>query len=538
MATSRTRKRTKIDSPRRSLGTLHHPRGYLQDRVERAGPAHFGIACFDCHKDYTRWLLTDFFGNLLLPPQSVAHTRPALEQALQQLRQAQATHALHDLTVAIERTGCYHRPVANACRAAQLEVRIVHPRTTKEFRKVVDPDDKTDDLDLFAMQLATVNGRALLEHQRDDTWTAFLLLARQRRDLVDKSSRLRCQIHVHLNAFLPGLMDAVPDFWNNQTTWPIARHFQSAQEIVACGADGLNQFLRQQQIHFHRRSLRPILDWAAQALRPDQAAATHQRLAALLEEDRQHKLQQIRDLERELASLLCQTPYVRLLSCFGLNVVSVAEIAAELGPISHYANAQMITGRAGLRPSTYQSGKINKSDGHLPGQCNRSLRAALMRGGDCLLTCHPYFRALAAGWRKVGVDARAIHLKVTLRLCRMLWHMVAEANVFCHPKTKTRHYILDKLLTFHLTHDSAATTLLRDLEAALRQLPPTEYPAEATVLEKRLQALALGRSPKARQVSDLLPKVLAQVGGLKVESEKSGAPSPRTPKQASGPKTP
>jgi hypothetical protein len=243
-------------------------------------------------------------------------------------------------------------------------------------------------------------------------------------------------------------------------------------------------------------------------------------------------------LERELASLLCQTPYVRLLSCVGLNVVSVAEIAAELGPIAHYANAQMITGRAGLRPSTYQSGKINKSDGHLPGRCNRSLRAALMRGGDCLVTCHPYFRALAASWRKAGVDARAIHIKVTLRLCRILWHMVAEENVFCHPKIKIRHYILDKLLAFHQAHNSEATTLLRDLVAARTQVPRTEYRAEATRLEKRLQALALGRSPKTRQASDLLPKVLAQLGGPEVESETSGAPSPRRPKQAGGPKTP
>jgi hypothetical protein len=30
--------------------TLHKPRGYFHDRVERAGPSHFGLACFDCHE--------------------------------------------------------------------------------------------------------------------------------------------------------------------------------------------------------------------------------------------------------------------------------------------------------------------------------------------------------------------------------------------------------------------------------------------------------------------------------------------------------
>src|SRR5262249_20351193 len=155
---------------------------------------------------------------------------------------------------------------------------------------------------------------------------------------------------------------------------------------------------------------------------------------------------------------------------------------------------------------------FNKSDGHLPGRCNRSLRAALMRGGDCLQNCHPYFRALAASWRKAGVDARAIHIKVTLRLCRILWHIVAEDSVFCHPKTTTRHYILDKLLSFHRAHASPADVILRDLEAARAQLPQTEYKAEADILEQRRDALPLGRGAKARQLVDILPKVLTRLG--------------------------
>jgi transposase len=532
MATSRTRKRAKSAKTARALGTLHNPRGYIQDRVERVGPAHFGIACFDSHKEYSRWLLTDFFGKLLVPPQSVPHTRIALERALHDLRQAQHDHQLLDLTVAVERTGCYHRVVLNACRAAQLEVRIVHPRTTKEFRNVVDPDNKTDDIDLFAMQLATCNGRALLEHHRDDTWTAFLLLARQRRDLVHKTSCLRCQIHVQLDAYLPGLIAAMDNFWINKAAWPIARHFLSPQDILASGAAGLYDFLRDQQTRFQRRSLRPILDWAEQAPPADQAAATHQRLALQLEDDRQHKLQQIGELEVELAGLLCRTPYVRLLSCVGLNVVNSSDMAAELGPIAHYAHAAMITGRAGLRPSTYQSGKVNKTDGHLPGRCNRSLRAALLRAGDCLLNCHPYFRRLALAWRQAGVDARAIHIKVTVRLCRILWRIVAQEQVFCHPKTKVRHYILDKLLAFHLAHGSEPARVTGDLEAALAQLPRSEYSAEAEILKKRHRTLALGRGEVAQQLAELLPKVLAKLGASEVESEESGEPSPQRPKQA------
>ena len=57
-------------------------------------------------------------------------------------------------------------------------------------------------------------------------------------------------------------------------------------------------------------------------------------------------------LERRLASDLVQTPYVRLLAIPGINVVSAAELAAEMGPITQYANANAITGRSGLYPFT------------------------------------------------------------------------------------------------------------------------------------------------------------------------------------------
>src|SRR5262249_43924841 len=81
------------------------------------------------------------------------------------------------------------------------------------------------------------------------------------------------------------------------------------------------------------------------------------RSALAVEEARRQKSREIYDLESELAALLCRTPYVLLLSCPGLNVANISDIASELGPIGNYASAKGITGRAGLRPSRQQSGQ-------------------------------------------------------------------------------------------------------------------------------------------------------------------------------------
>src|SRR5262245_3953828 len=175
MCTTRSRKRP---SARRPSASVAKPRGVLHPRVQQVGPEHFGIACFDCHKGRSKFLLADFYGRVLIPPTTVAHNRPALDAAVAQVRDAFARHQLRDGLVAIERTGRYHRLVQRTFAAAGFETRILHPFVTKQYRQPVDPGTKTDDADLAALHRATVTGCALLEATRDEAWTSLLLLVR------------------------------------------------------------------------------------------------------------------------------------------------------------------------------------------------------------------------------------------------------------------------------------------------------------------------------------------------------------------------
>ena len=159
--------------------------------------------------------------------------------------------------------------------------------------------------------------------------------------------------------------------------------------------------------------------------------------------------------------------------------------------------------------------------------CHRKLRAALLRGADCLLSCHPHFAALAGTWREAGDDPRAIVVKVAKSFSRILYQIVAGQQVFCHPQCQERHYILNKLVDFQVEPDTPSPAIQRDLEAAIKQLPPSAYAAEAAALEERLKALASGRAKDPQGLASLLPKVLARLGVKKVKSKTSGAPGPR-----------
>jgi transposase len=109
----------------------------------------------------------------------------------------------------------------------------------------------------------------------------------------------------------------------------------------------LCQSRRIADIRFQQRTLQTVVDWAEQATPDDVAASQHLRIALALYDDRQRKIQEIQALEGDIASRLVQTPYVLLLSFPGINVVSAADFAGEMGPIEHYLNAKSISGRAG-----------------------------------------------------------------------------------------------------------------------------------------------------------------------------------------------
>jgi transposase len=521
MSATRSRRRCRTRSRSRRQDVIQKPAGTIHPRVQKVGPQHFGIVSMDCAKKRTKWMLTDFFGNVLLPPTPVEHNRPGFDAAIARLRQAIHKHDLRDLIVAIERTGRYHHAPKRAFADAGFEVRIVHPFITCRFRQSRDPDNKTDDNDLAAIGAAAINGFALLEQPLDENWQTLQLVIRHRRDLVQKNTIVCCQIREHLDAAYPGLAACFSKLWESDCAWHLIGQFASAQHLLDAGLQGLSRSLDRAGIQFHRRTLVNVLDWAEQAAAADLGAAQHRTIALALNEDRLHKTQEILALERQSAGLLAGTPYILLLSFPGVNVVSAADYAGEMGPIEHYANARAITGRAGLCPSRYQSDEVDNS-GPLRKRCNRRLRAVLMGIADNLVLCNDHFIGLAKAWRQQGKDAGGTRVKVALRFARISFQMVAGGQVFRHPGVQGRHYILDKLNVFHREHQTAMADVMRDLKAAVEHLPRAEQAAEAAPLAEELEKIKAGRRYGPQPLADILPIVLARLGVVPLESKKSG----------------
>jgi transposase len=510
-----TRRRSRPVSPASDyLGKAH---GILSPRVRTAGPEHFGIVAVDCAKESSKWMLADFYGKVLIAPTVLDHRRDALDSAIAQVSQAMTSHQLADLVVVIERTGRYHQPVQRAFAAAGWDVRIIHPMISHHFRHAAHPGEKTDDTDLEGIIQATCNGYGLIDPPWEPIYCQLQLWARHRRDLVEKSTQLRCQILEHLESCLPGYAHCFNNVFNSGIAFVIPGAYETPRAIVEAGLPGLVELARRQKVRVHQSTLIRVLAYAADAPQADREATLHARLLAELNQDLIMKEEHIQAIECELAAHLVRTPYVRLLALSGINVVLAAELGGELGPIMHYATGRVVTGRAGLFPGRHQSGPVDYRHG-LVSQGNRRLRQVFLMAAETLCRCNNHFQVVSQRWFNQGKDPRDVYVRVAGRLARITFQMVAGSSAFRHPACQGSTALLEKLMKFHDEHKINLTTTRTNLRHAAAQLPDAEQARQREALEAKRAEIRGKRGRGPKRLAAILPAVLDQlVGGQHVE---------------------
>ncbi len=499
--------------------SLQKPSGVISPRVQKVGGEHFAIICIDPAKHRSEWLMADYFGNVLIEPQTVEHEAVFFQLAIELIRQTQQEHDIQDTIVVVERTGNYHLPAKRAFARAGFETRVLHPFATRQYRMPANPGNKTDETDLYAQHRAAVAGFGLLERECDSPYRDLQLLARHRRNLVEKASSLACQIREHLHLSMPGYAGLFDHLFELPSGLMIAAQGESPAKLIELGREQLSKRLDENQIHHQLRTIDKVLAWATQAAdSPIHDGPMHHAIWTDLHELYQLIQRQIAELERQLAHHVTLTPYVRLMAIPGINVVSAAELAAEMGAISGYANANAITGRAGLFPSRYQSDQTDHNSGPLVRHANRRLRCVLMRIADSL-ACHcRYYRGQEEVDKARGVNSRASRVKIAKRFSRLVLACVGGDQPMRHPCFQKPDSILEKLRRFHLEHQTPMDVLLADLVATVEQLPyhTRDHEAEivASVLQKQQQ-----RRRGAERIGDVLPAVLARLNVRTAKNE-------------------
>ena len=280
------------------------PTGALTSRVQLVGPQHFGILVVDPAKDRSKFAFSNFYGEVLIEPFWVAHTKPMIQEAIVTIQQTIEAKHIKDLVVSIEMTGTYHRPILRAFKQlTSYDTRILHPHATSQFRQPADPGNKTDDTDLAAQFRATTLGFGLTQTPLPDLYIQLQALRRHRRDLVDKNASLQCQIREVLHEAMPGFAEEFCHLWESRAPLLLARATTSAQAVLDMRFEGLGAFFREQHLTVRSSSLHKILAWAQQAAPAHHQSQLLRRRLCSLDDDHQAKTKEIQTVETDLAQI-------------------------------------------------------------------------------------------------------------------------------------------------------------------------------------------------------------------------------------------
>ena len=199
---------TRRSSRRRQQGHLGRPRGTFS---------------LDCAKARSKWMLTDFYGPVVVPPTVVEHNRAGFDHMLVVIRQSTATHKLKDVVVAVE------PPVATTCHPGAFagggfDTRLVHPSISSYFREAATYDNKTDDTDLEGIFRAAVNGFGLQEQPLDEIYGALRFWSAGHSPGAEDHPGA-CQITEYLEACLPGYSRCFENIFITRVALLVVHHF-------------------------------------------------------------------------------------------------------------------------------------------------------------------------------------------------------------------------------------------------------------------------------------------------------------------------
>jgi hypothetical protein len=314
----------------------------------------------------------------------------------------------------------------------------------------------------------------------------------------------------------------------------IPQHLATPEAIRRAGRAGIERLARRAGVRFQGRTIERILAWADRATGGGDLPALRREILGDLEQDRTTKGRQISRIERERARRVVRTPSVRLLAIPGINVVSLADAAGELGPIASDAGARQMTGRAGLYPRRYQSDQVDHPDGPLALRGNRTLRRALVQIADCLVRCNEHFRGLAARWQGLKKDKRDVRVRVADRFRRIAFQVVAGDGALRHPCLQRRHYVINNIIDLYEQHSVGIDETKGDLDAAVAQLPRSEYASEAAPPEHEWAARPAKRGAAAQRLGAILPAAFAKLGVVLGQSPTSGEMTLSVPEPGAG----
>ena len=318
-------------------------------------------------------LITDC-GEILIKPYEINHSKNDFDK----LNHKISNFNLDNISVIMESTGIYHRPIERYFLEKNYNVYTINALYSKMYKRNL-RKTKTDKLDCISLSelFFTTDFRKYVKPNK--LYSNMNALSRQYFALSEVNSNLKNRYKNLIHLCFPEyeLLFKNKAIYSDITLNFISK-YPHAEIISNTRIDCLQNFFKKEKYRHWKLKPIKIKEYAKQSYpsvsKNDEFVSNLSVISKLIFTNEK----EIENLRNKLINYAKQSNYFnKINSIFGLGSFTTALIIAELGDINRFNNIKELTAYCGLDPSIKQSGKSMNIHGPISKSGNKYMRKIL-----------------------------------------------------------------------------------------------------------------------------------------------------------------
>ncbi len=421
------------------------------------------VVAIDPAKYSPKALICNYFGEILVNSFFFTINSKGLNLLLTKIKDSVNNISAQKVLIGIETTGHYHEIIVRYLQEFDYNVLLINAYTTSKSRAENLNWSKTDDIDLFAIASALIDGKTTKSRLLNGNYEKLKNLCRYRRYEVQKRSAIKSKIRALMDKIWPTFQgkgkiingtskveNIFSDFWGKAPLF-IMKNYPHPSLIKKLDKKDLRKISRENNLKFRNSTIEKLLLAAKDSYaRPFEKLKVEIELLTMTIADYENANQKISLLQDKIENILVQNPGLLLLSVPEIGIITAAEFTAEMGPVNQYDYAGQVIKTAGTNPLVEESGGKKARYGSISKQGNPSFRHIVYLAGRSLATgkTNPYFKTYADKLRKKDKSPNQIYIAVGNKFIKVAFAMLRDHKLFDPPMWKGKSLtsnIFDKI---------------------------------------------------------------------------------------------
>ena len=313
-------------------------------------------------------------GEILINPYEINHSINDFTSLLDRIKKLN----LKDVSVIMESTGIYHRPVERFFLENNFKVFVINALYSKMYKRNLrkTKTDKLDCISLAELFFATDFKEYI---KPDDIYLNMNALSRQYHALDELCVNLKNRYKNLVYLCFPEyeLIFKGKAIYSN-IALELLNKYPHADILANTRIDALQNFFKKNNFRQYKRKASIVKEYASNSYpsvsKDDEIVSSLSQIARLINTYQE----EIDAIKYKLMTLGKKTKYFDSInSIFGIGEFTTSLIIAELGDINRFNNIKELTAYCGLDPSIKQSGKSINIKGPISKSGNKYMRKIL-----------------------------------------------------------------------------------------------------------------------------------------------------------------